>query len=139
MKEHVMSPPVPAEFVNLFAGPGGITVGVAWFLGQLTKSIVPSAVDHLSKRRVLQTIERLADTSPTARIELTPDGFTFDPRPPDRPPRPPMVLIENVPDVPRDQPPRQARVRGEPRRPRIRIRWPSLKPAAVEPEDRVPP
>ena len=112
-----MSPPVPTELIDLFAGPGGITLGVAWFLGQLTKSIVLSAVDHLSKRRVLQTIERLADTSPPARIELTSNGFTFDPRPPDRPPRSKMVLIENVPDMPRDQPARQARVRGDPRRP----------------------
>jgi hypothetical protein len=70
-----MSPPVPTEFIDLFAGPGGVALGVAWFLAQFTKSIVLSAVDHLSKRRVLQTIERLADASPPARIELTPDGF----------------------------------------------------------------
>lgn len=134
-----MSPPVPTEFVDLFAGPGGIALGVAWFLGKLTRSIVLSVVYHLSTRRVLQTIERLADASPPSRIELTPDGFTFDPWPPDHPSRPKMVLIENVPGVPGDQPARQAGVRGEPRRSRVRIRWPSPKPAAVEPEGRVPP
>jgi site-specific DNA-cytosine methylase len=134
-----MSPPIPTELLDLFAGPGGIALGVAWFVVQLTKSIVPPAVDHLSKRRVLQTIERLADTSPPARIELTPEGFTFDPRPPDRPSRPEMVLIENVPDMPREQPARQAQARGDPRSPRVRIRLPSLKPAATEPKGRVPP
>jgi hypothetical protein len=139
LKEYAMSPPIPTELLDPFAGPGGIALGVAWFVVQLTKAIVPPAVDHLSKRRVLQTIERLADTSPPARIELTPEGFMFDPRPPDRPSRLEMVLIENVPDMPREQPARQAQARGDPRSPRVRIRLPSLKPAAVEPKGRMPP
>jgi hypothetical protein len=134
-----MSPPTPTELLDPFAGRGGIALGVAWFLGQLTKSIVLSAVDHLSKRRVLQTIERLACLPPPARIELTQDGFTFDPRPLARPSRPQMILIENVPDMPRDQPARQARSHNDPRRHRIWIRLRSLKSAAVEPKGRVPP
>jgi hypothetical protein len=133
-----MSPPIPTELIDLFVGAGGITLGVAWFVVQLTKAIVQPAVSHFSYRRLLQTIERLADVSPAARIELTPGGFTFDPRPPDRPSRPPVVLVENEPDLRRDQPAGQARVRGDPRRPRVRIRLPSLRPAAGESDGRVP-
>jgi hypothetical protein len=133
-----MSPPIPTELIDLFVGAGGITLGVAWFVVQLTKAIVQPAVSHFSYRRLLQTIERLADVSPAARIELTSGGFTFDPRPPDRPSRPPVVLVENEPDLRRDQPAGQARVRGDPRRPRVRIRLQSLRPAAGESDGRVP-
>jgi hypothetical protein len=134
-----MSPLTPTELLDPFAGRGGIALGIAWFLGQLTKSIVLAAVDYRSKRRVLQTIERLASVPSPARIELTRDGFTFDPLPPDRPSQPQMILIENVPDMPGDQPARQARSHSNPRRHRIWMRLQSLKSTAVEPKGRVPP
>jgi site-specific DNA-cytosine methylase len=92
-----MSPPIPTELVDLFAGAGGITLGIAWSVVQLTKTIVPPVIDYLSRRRLLQTIERLAEVSSPARIELTAEGFVFDPRQPDRPLHPETVMRENVP------------------------------------------
>ena len=134
-----MSPPIPTELVDLFTRAGGITLGIAWFVAQLTRTIVPPVVDHLSQRRLLQTIERLADISPPARIELTLEGFVFDPRPPERPLRPKVVLRENVTGLTAGS---TGRTRSGSRRSsqaRIQTRPPSLKLAAVEPEARVPP
>jgi len=52
----------PSELLDLlaFANAGSITLGTAWFLAQLVKTIVPLVVDYLSRRRLLQTIEKLA-------------------------------------------------------------------------------
>ncbi len=93
-----MSPLAPAELLDLFAfaRAGSITLGTAWFLAQLAKTIVPSVVDYLAQRRLLQTIEKLAASPPPARIELTSQGFVFDPRLPVHSLRPPPVLSENV-------------------------------------------
>jgi hypothetical protein len=83
-----MFSPIPTELVDLFAGAGGITLGIAWSVVQLSKTIVPPAINYLSRRRLLQSIERLAAVSPQARVELTAEGFVFDPRPPERPLQP---------------------------------------------------
>jgi hypothetical protein len=91
-----MSPSAPAELLDLLASSGSITLGTAWFLTQLAKSIVPPAVDYLVRRQLLQTIEKLADSSPPARIELTSHGFVFDPWLPTRSMHPSPVLKENV-------------------------------------------
>jgi site-specific DNA-cytosine methylase len=135
-----MAPPIPTELVDLFAGAGGITLGIAWFVVQLTKTIVPPAVDHLSQRRLLQTIERLADVSPSARIELTREGFVFDPRPPPEPPlRPRAVLRENVTGLVAAS---IRRTRSGSRRSspaRRQTRRTLLKLSAVETEARLPP
>ncbi len=66
----------PSELLDLlaFANAGSITLGTAWFLAQLVKSIVPLVVDYLSRRRLLQTIEKLAASPPPARIEMTSQG-----------------------------------------------------------------
>jgi len=71
----------PSELLDLlaFANAGSITLGTAWFLAQLVKTIVPLVVDYLSRRRLLQTIEKLAASSSPARIEMTSQGFVFDP------------------------------------------------------------
>jgi hypothetical protein len=92
-----MFPRGPAELLDLlaFASAGSITLGTAWFLTQLAKTIVPSVVDYLSRRRLLQTIEKLAAFPPAARIELTSQGFVFDPRLSARSLPPPPVLDEN--------------------------------------------
>ena len=73
-----MSPVAPARLAELFA-LGSVTLGTAWLLVRLAKAIVPSAVDYLSRRRLLRTIEKLAASPPLARIELTSRGFVFDP------------------------------------------------------------
>lgn len=71
----------PSELLDLlaFANAGSITLGTAWFLAQLVKTIVPLVVDYLSRRRLLRTIEKLAASPPPARIELSSHGFVFDP------------------------------------------------------------
>jgi hypothetical protein len=71
----------PVKLADLFslAGVGSVTLGTAWFFLRLAKAIVPSVVDYLSRRRLLRTIERLAASPPPARIELTSQGFMFDP------------------------------------------------------------
>jgi hypothetical protein len=71
----------PGTLFDLFAlaSASSVTLGTAWFLVRLAKAIVPSAVDYLSRRRLLRTIERLAASPPPARIELTSQGFVFDP------------------------------------------------------------
>jgi hypothetical protein len=76
-----MLPSVTIKLVDLFvfASAGSVTLSTAWFLVRLAKAIVPSAVDYLSRRRLLRTIEKLAASSPPARIELTSQGFVFDP------------------------------------------------------------
>jgi hypothetical protein len=76
-----MVPVAPVELADLFAlaSAGSITLGTAWFVVRLAKAIVPPAVDYLSRRRLLRTIEKLADSPPAARIELTSQGFVFDP------------------------------------------------------------
>jgi hypothetical protein len=135
-----MAPPIPTELVDLFAGAGGITLGIAWFVVQLTKTIVPPAIDHLSQRRLLQTIERLADISPPARIELTREGFVFDPRPPPKPPlRSRAVLRENVTGLVAGSISRTSSGsrRSSPARRQTRPTSPKL--AAVEPEARLRP
>jgi hypothetical protein len=73
----------PSELLDLFAlaEARGITLGIAWLLVQMTKAIVPSVVDYLSRRRLLQTIEQLAASAPSARIQVTSQGFVFDPAP----------------------------------------------------------
>jgi hypothetical protein len=74
-------PLAPVKLVDLFAlaSAGSVTLGTAWFFVRLAKAIVPSVVDYLSRRRLLRTIERLAASPPPARIELTSQGFVFDP------------------------------------------------------------
>jgi hypothetical protein len=76
-----MFPVAPVEHADLFAlaSAGSVTLGTAWFLVRLAKAIVPSAADYLSRRRLLRTIEKLAASPPPARIELTSQGFVFDP------------------------------------------------------------
>jgi hypothetical protein len=76
-----MSPVVPVKLADLFAlaSAGSVTLGTAWFLMRVAKAIVPSVVDYLSRRRLLRTIEKLAASPPPARIELTSQGFVFDP------------------------------------------------------------
>jgi hypothetical protein len=71
----------PVKLVDLFAlaSAGSVTLGVAWFLVRLAKAVVPSVVDYLSRRRLLRTIEKLAASPPPARIELTSQGFVFEP------------------------------------------------------------
>jgi hypothetical protein len=93
-----MFPWGPADLLDMFAfaSAGSITLGTAWFLAQLAKTIVPSVVDYLSRRRLVQTIEKLAASPPAARIELTSQGFVFDPRLPACSVPPPPVLSENV-------------------------------------------
>jgi hypothetical protein len=73
-----MSPVAPARLADLFA-LSGVTLGTVWLLVRLAKAIVPSAADYLSRRRLLRTIEKLAASPPPARIELTSQGFVFDP------------------------------------------------------------
>ena len=76
-----MSPVAPARLADLFAlgSVASVTLGTVWLLVRLAKAIVPSAVDYLSRRRLLRTIEKLATSPPPARIELTSRGFVFDP------------------------------------------------------------
>jgi len=91
-----MSQLAPAELLDLLTSSGSITLGTAWFLTRLAKSIVPPAVDYLVRRRLLQTIEKFAASPPPARIELTSQGFVFDPLLPARSMYPSPVLRENV-------------------------------------------
>jgi hypothetical protein len=76
-----MPPVAPVNLADLFAlaSAGSVTLGTLWLLVRLTKAIVPSAVDSLSRWRLLRTIEKLAASPPAARIELTSQGFVFDP------------------------------------------------------------
>jgi hypothetical protein len=76
-----MFPVAPVEHADLcaLASASSVTLGTAWFLVRLAKAVVPSAVDYLSRRRLLRTIEKLAVSPPPARIELTSQGFVFDP------------------------------------------------------------
>jgi hypothetical protein len=76
-----MLPSAPVKLVDLFAlaSAGSVTVGTAWFVVRLAKAIVPSVVGYLSRRRLLRTTEKLAASPPPARIELTSQGFVFDP------------------------------------------------------------
>jgi hypothetical protein len=54
-----MSPVAPARLAELFAlgSVGSVTLGTVWLLMRLAKAIVPAAVDYLSRRRLLRTIE----------------------------------------------------------------------------------
>jgi len=47
-----MSQLAPAELLDLLTSSGSITLGTAWFLTRLAKSIVPPAVDYLVRRRL---------------------------------------------------------------------------------------
>jgi hypothetical protein len=93
-----MFPSAPVKLVDLFAlaSAGSITVGTAWFLVRLAKAIVPSVVGYLSRRRLLRTIEKLAASPPPARIELTSQGFVFDPCLYDAPVGQPGLFVESV-------------------------------------------
>jgi hypothetical protein len=78
LEEHPVAPVKLADPFAL-ASAGSVTLGTACFLVRLAKAIVPPAVDYLSRRRLLRTIEKLAASPPPARIELTSQGFVFDP------------------------------------------------------------